>query len=245
MIPDTISLLLAPLLIVQGKWVQWRTPRLPEADGARRGQLGQGPALSVWILGDSAAAGVGVKRQHCALSGQLTTQLGDQFQLDWQLRASSGARTKEMMALLPKQPHRVNAVVLSAGVNDVLSTSSAKRWALELDELLHHLRRQHQPELIILTPLPPMERFPAFPHPLRAWLGKRCHQFNQELSRIHQQHPCSQLLSMPHEGADLAVDQLHPGPASYRLWAAAAAEIIKNRFATAQGSSAQATSATL
>ena len=54
---------LAPLLILQGLYVRRVTPKLPEPLGKRSGVHGTGPRLRLLILGDSAAAGVGVSTQ--------------------------------------------------------------------------------------------------------------------------------------------------------------------------------------
>ena len=50
-------------LLVQGLYVKWRIVKLPEADGPREGQSGNpdNKALSFLIIGDSAAAGVGIR----------------------------------------------------------------------------------------------------------------------------------------------------------------------------------------
>lgn len=60
-----------PILWWQGRRVKRDTPRLPEAAGARVGVSGAGQPLRVLILGDSAAAGVGVSHQDQALLGQI------------------------------------------------------------------------------------------------------------------------------------------------------------------------------
>ena len=81
------TLLLLPALIVQGYIVKQKTPRLPEPDGERCGIYGQGrPTLSLLILGDSAAAGVGVVTQADALLGQLLTLLSPYFIIEYCLR---------------------------------------------------------------------------------------------------------------------------------------------------------------
>ena len=59
-----LKLILAPVLIYQGKQVSKDTPRLPEAPGLRKGIHGNGEKqIRLLILGDSAAAGVGVDEQ--------------------------------------------------------------------------------------------------------------------------------------------------------------------------------------
>ena len=76
-----ITLSLAPFLILQGRHVRRITPRLPEPDGARAGQAGSGQPLRLLIVGDSAAAGVGVSTQQDALSGQLIALLSQSLSL--------------------------------------------------------------------------------------------------------------------------------------------------------------------
>ncbi|HAV4686419.1 TPA: SGNH/GDSL hydrolase family protein, partial [Acinetobacter baumannii] len=46
------TLLLLPVLFVQGSKVRKNTPRLAEAKGEREGSIGQGKPLSLLILGD-------------------------------------------------------------------------------------------------------------------------------------------------------------------------------------------------
>ena len=73
------TLLLLPVLFVQGSKVRKNTPRLAEAKGEREGCIGQGKPLSMLILGDSAAAGVGVENQKDALSGAIIQELQNEF----------------------------------------------------------------------------------------------------------------------------------------------------------------------
>jgi hypothetical protein len=68
-------LALAPILLCQGKYVRRVTPKLPEADGPRFGEAGVGKPLRLLVLGDSAAAGVGVNTQQEALAGHLVKGL--------------------------------------------------------------------------------------------------------------------------------------------------------------------------
>ena len=63
----TLALIL--VILFQGYAVKKNTPRLAEPDGERIGQKGVGKSLALLILGDSAAAGVGVNAQDDALLG--------------------------------------------------------------------------------------------------------------------------------------------------------------------------------
>ena len=81
------TLALLPVLFVQGTKVRKNTPRLLEASGERQGIVGKGKPLSLLILGDSAAAGVGVENQKDALSGAIISELQDQYSIRWKLHA--------------------------------------------------------------------------------------------------------------------------------------------------------------
>ncbi|MDH3952646.1 MAG: SGNH/GDSL hydrolase family protein, partial [Gammaproteobacteria bacterium] len=61
--------------MAQGIWTNLRVPTLPEPPGAREGSAGKGPPLKLLVVGDSAAAGVGVSRQDEALLGQVVSRL--------------------------------------------------------------------------------------------------------------------------------------------------------------------------
>ena len=88
MIYPLSGLLLGPVLLAQGRYVRGTTPRLPEAAGPRSGQMGDsGQALRLLLVGDSAAAGVGVARQEQALLGQLVAGLAPLRPLHWRLLA--------------------------------------------------------------------------------------------------------------------------------------------------------------
>ncbi|WP_298444515.1 SGNH/GDSL hydrolase family protein [uncultured Ferrimonas sp.] len=217
---DIPTLILSPLLLIQGKWLRWRLPKLDEAAGPRQGEQGDGQPLSLLVFGDSAAAGVGVAQQQQALAGQLSLALSAHYQLRWHLHAQSGLTTAQADPFIKGLPtQQADVVVISLGVNDVKSTGSAQRWLLELDAVVSRLRAELKPQLILIAELPPMGQFPKFPQPLRAWLGWRANQFNQHLHQWAQQQPLVQLTSIPKEQADLAVDGLHPGQGTYRLWA--------------------------
>ena len=96
------KLLLSPLLVAQALATRSRMPRLPEADGARAGETGSGPLLRLLIVGDSSAAGVGVRRQQDALTGHLCRALAAQCaaRVRWQLLARSGVTSAQCLALL-------------------------------------------------------------------------------------------------------------------------------------------------
>jgi lysophospholipase L1-like esterase len=122
--------MLAPVLIYQGKQVRKNTPRLPEAAGLRKGIQGNGVKhLRLLILGDSAAAGVGVDDQARALSGQILVCFGKEFRVEWELIAKTGATTADTVTHMQDLPSAVfDVAVISLGVNDVKTGVTKDQW---------------------------------------------------------------------------------------------------------------------
>ncbi len=216
--------ILAPLLIAQALQVRRRALILPEADGPRQGRCGQGPVLRLLVTGDSAAAGVGADHQDHALVGQLVARLSENFTVEWQLEARTGADTRAALKHLqsiPAQPFDV--VVTSLGVNDVTGGRFLPRWLDEQRALQILLVQKFQARCILVSGVPPMGHFPLLPRPLRWVLGRRAARFDTYLSRLCAQAP--QVTHLPFDGPVapelMARDGFHPGPQAYGEWAGA------------------------
>jgi lysophospholipase L1-like esterase len=248
--------LLAPLLACQGHYVRRTSLVLPEADGERCGTLGKGAELSVLVAGDSAAAGVGVDNQNQALVGYLTRELAKHYCVTWALAAQSGNTTIDLIERLTTiEGKQFDVVLISLGVNDVLSPLSAVKWSQQLRILTLLLQKQFQTTQIWFTSVPPMEHFPLLPHPLRWFLGKRAQAFNRSLAcHVNLNKTCG-LIHLSGElasnvnirqgykiemdssvtDADLtqnsmAIDGFHPSESLYKIWGVTAAKMIIKRL---------------
>src|SRR5690606_1161876 len=110
---------LLPIVAIQGIKVRKNTPRLPEASGDREGVVGSGKPLSLLIIGEYAAAGVGVETQQDALSGAIITELGNEFTLTWKLQAQTGNTTQQVIQAAKQiSDQQYDIVITSIGVND-------------------------------------------------------------------------------------------------------------------------------
>ncbi len=233
MLHQLVLLLMAPVLLPQGIFIRKSTPRLKEAAGPRNGIEGQGKPLRLLLIGDSAAAGVGVEHQSQALSGQLISTLCDQFRIDWQLIAKTGVTTKEVWRKLsdhPKQDYDI--VIVSLGVNDVTTQLSSSEWMKLQKRLVAQLRDCFSCQQIILTKIPPMHKFPALPNPLRWYLGSKAKAFNRKLERwVSTQSDC-ETITIEHQldPDQMASDGFHPGPEIYQYWGNAVAQVIRARW---------------
>lgn len=220
---------LGPLLLLQGRHVRRVTPVLPEPPGPREGRIGQGPPLSLLILGDSAAAGVGAATQAQALSGQLAACLAPRFDLRWKLHARTGDTTADALAALAaleREPFDV--VVTSLGVNDVTAGLGVNLWIARQRQLLAALRRDFGARRVLLSAVPPMHLFPALPQPLRAYLGAQARRYNVALRTLAQQEAGCRWVSLdlPPDARLMAHDGFHPGPAVYAAWARRLADAL-------------------
>ncbi len=229
MIYHLATLLLGPVFLVQGKYVRRVTPKLPEPEGGREGLCGEGPAFSVLIIGDSAAAGVGAASQDEALSGHLLGALSSRYAVIWKLLAQSGDTSTQLLDKMRCVPDaHFDAVVVSIGVNDVTSMTTTATWLNNLRALHTLLQQKFGAPQVYFSSLPPMHLFPALPHPLRWWLGRRALQFNRLLEEFAQNRPRCTFVAIPYPPDQqlIAADGFHPGPLAYRLWGAHLAELL-------------------
>jgi lysophospholipase L1-like esterase len=221
--------LLGPLLWLQGKYVRFVMPRLPEPPGAREGTTGQGPELRLLIAGDSAAAGVGASSQDEALSGRLLGYLRPYCTVKWRLVAVNGLDSPGLVKLLEETPaDRFDVVVLSIGVNDVTQLSSPSQWLQWQDQLTSLIQRRFQPELLIHSAIPPMHGFTALPQPLRWFMGRWALEMNRRLKESLSGQT-RRTLHWPFQEAasdGLATDGFHPGPIGYAKWAEGLSTVI-------------------
>jgi lysophospholipase L1-like esterase len=224
---------IAPILFVQGLYVRRVTPRLPEPVGERHGTIGAGKQLRLLIVGDSSAAGVGAETQALALSGQLTSTLAQHFHVSWRLIAKSGRNVHNVVGGIESAPQEdFDVAVVAVGVNDATGGTSAKQWREGLGRLCECLQSKFNVQHILLTPLPPMQAFPALPQPLRWYLGKTAASLNRSmraLTRENEHWECVQP-EFPLARKFLASDGFHPSEAAYSVWAEKMAITIKQKY---------------
>lgn len=231
---STIALI--PALIIQGRRVKKQTLRLLEPAGARAGCKGSGKALSILIVGDSAAAGVGVEHQDDALVGAILKDLQQDFSVSWLLEAKTGDTTSKVTRKLAEiEAQHYDVVVTSVGVNDVTKLMPPEQWMKKQQLFYTKIQDRFSPKLIIAAGVPPMNLFPALPNPL-AWLfGQYAKKMNQYLAQLVSvtenlqwiEYDIAEYRAL---NLEMAKDGFHPSKEVYALWGKEVAAKIREKF---------------
>lgn len=216
-----LKLALSPLLVAQALHTRRRVPVLPEASGARRGSVGEGPPLQLLVLGDSSAAGVGVARQREALAAPLARRLAADTgtRVHWQLVARSGVTTAQALALLRAHASlQADVAIVVSGVNDVVEQVPSHRAVQAREALADELRNRHGVRHVVFAALPPVHQFPALPRPLRWIAGADARRHDRALAawaatRSDVSHAD---FGLQLNRGVMAHDGFHPGAPAYR-----------------------------
>lgn len=219
---------LSPLMR-QARRVRKRMPSLPEALGERSGLEGAGDVpdlVRLLVVGDSTAAGVGVTSMRDALPPQLSAILAVRrgCTVAWTVSARTGA-TASVTAeeLVPAAPIEQDIAVVLVGVNDVLKMTPRQTWRASMNRLVDALEKHLRPcGQIVLSGLPNLWQFRAFPQPLRAVLAWHGRALDREVRQIAKRRQGVSHVAMPPASwpEQFAEDGFHPNAAAYRALAA-------------------------
>lgn len=264
------DVLLAPLYLYQGFKVKRDTVRLPEPEGERSGHItlqssnnnivaadlavSNAKTLSLMIVGDSSAAGVGTLTQQEALAGKLIPALQQQpsinaqfNELHWSLQATTGHTSFDILRrlyVLPAPSQAVEVMVLSVGVNDTTANISVSQWQQQLEDIIIIAQRKFGVQKLIFSSLPPMAQMPALPAPLNSFIGAKATKLDNILQQVCAKHEgvhymAADFVRMAEEHSDgkpidgaamFASDGFHPSSVTYGYWAQQLAELIATLF---------------
>lgn len=223
--------LLMPVLLGQAIYLRMSVIQLPEPEGARSGEVGDGPLIRLLILGDSSAAGVGVATQQDALLGQAMGLLAPEAKINFDLVAVTGARTADVLGWLDDLPDKSYDIVVTAlGVNDVTKGVSLRRWLRLQNTLFNRIGAKFGAQRIIVSSLPPVGQFPLLPHPLRWVLGRQAARFDRNLHALVDRRPdCVAVrIDLGLDETNMSEDGFHPGPTVYAAWAQEVVRLIRS-----------------
>ncbi|GLZ02911.1 hypothetical protein Acsp03_03780 [Actinomadura sp. NBRC 104412] len=234
----TMSVLFAPLLLLQARRTARRTPRLDPASGADRGIIpGAVPLLRVVVIGESTAAGVGASQHAEALPGYLAGALSDRRDcgVTWTAVGKNGATARKVFRELVPALNGASPdiVVITVGINDLIRRRPLRSWSLDLTALVAALRGRYDHAQVIVAGMPPVHRFPALPQPLRTVMGARARAMDRIMREVARTYGALHVPMDPAMAADpglFASDGFHPSPAGYRVWAQDLANALDSRI---------------
>ncbi|MDN5443640.1 MAG: SGNH/GDSL hydrolase family protein, partial [Acinetobacter sp.] len=192
--------------------------------------------LSLLILGDSAAAGVGVNVQDDALLGSILKELSSEFSIQFYLHATTGFTTDQVIqSIQTLETQHFDVIITSVGVNDITKFTSPQAWIAKQKQLYDILKHKFSPQLTIASGVPPMDQFPALPNPL-AWLfGQYAKAMNLELGQFVAQQKQMEWIEYDLKkflalNLAMAKDGFHPSKEIYQYWGKQVAEKIRQFF---------------
>jgi lysophospholipase L1-like esterase len=230
---DAIFLL---TLTVQALRIRRRMPRLPVPEGSPLGSAaGTQHGCTLLLIGESSAAGVGVRSHGDGLAAHIARNLRDTTgrTIHWQVRAKPGETILSTRATLLAAPAtRAQVTVVALGVNDALQLRSPWRWYVELRSLLGLLRNTVGCELIVFAPVPPLWKFECLPLLLRGVIGAQALALDCVQRLITGREPDTLYVKVPFNDQQrlLCEDRFHPSAHGYSVWAAYMAAAIAPRL---------------
>lgn len=226
-----------PFVVPQALRVRKAARRFAAASGPEYGAIGQGANFKLLAIGDSIVAGVGASTLANALVGQVASALVLPLaaRVEWQALGIVGADLQkivlDLVSKLPPEP--ADAIFVSAGVNDVTGLTPTRVWRTQLRALLRALHKHSPNAPIVILGVPPMQRFPLLPRPLRAVIGLRAEILDQIAVREITKHPNAVHLPLKFEARpeDFSGDGYHPSEASYTVLGQWVADAILAKLA--------------
>jgi lysophospholipase L1-like esterase len=220
-----LAFLLSPVLRRQGERMKTAIPWLPPAKLPWRGTVEGPDAIRLLVLGDSTAAGVGVKNPDHGLGGNLARVLADRTGrgVEWLAVGQAGATSKDLRArFLPKAlKDEYDVVFLSIGANDVLALRSRADFRNDFRAILTSLRERSPHARIVVANLPVFAWFTVIPNPLRWVLNLHAANLQAAAQREVARDPGAHMSPPPptYSAGFFARDRFHPSEEGYRDWA--------------------------
>jgi lysophospholipase L1-like esterase len=219
-----IVVLLGVILFPQARYARRIIPLLPDAAKPWQGSVAGRDPVSILVIGDSTAAGVGAETQDDALPGNLARRLSREWDrgATWRAVGENGATSADIARrfLDEATTQQYDVIFVSIGANDALKLRSRAAFRRSFRVILRRLRRVSPTALILVSSLPGFSQFTALPNPLRWALGLHARSLEAVARRFAASEP-GVIMSPPapeYTRGFFATDRFHPSPQGYREW---------------------------
>lgn len=226
-----ISWLSLPVYAWQGLAVRRASIRLgPPANTGwirakpKGNKSGSQTPIKILLIGDSSAAGVGVRKIEDSLGGQLPQVVADLKKQSVELRiAGNNSATSDQIRdyVLPHIEQEVfDFICLNIGTNDAKNFHRGNTFCKNFGTLIYALRTKFPAAKIIWSGIINMEEIPALPSPLNKILGIRSKILNKNGKILCAERgayaPDPEWQVIPE---NFAIDGFHASEKGYREWA--------------------------
>ena len=226
-----------PFLYLQGQYVRRKVGRLPDAAGEKSGTftVDDEETVSLLVLGESTAAGVGASTHETGLAGQFARFLGEKIgkSVRWQVVGKSGITVKrtidELVPLIPSE--KFDYIMLALCGNEVLSLRSPRAFRRDMRRLIALLKARHPEATFFITNAPAVHLSPVLPFPIKNILSQlsamhdaNAREFTVEMPQVFYFHRPS---SVPE---DFFADGIHPSEKGYTVWSKRMIEFFEEKY---------------
>jgi lysophospholipase L1-like esterase len=219
-----VAVLLGAVVLPQARRARRVIPRLPDAVRPWSGALPGRDPVSILVLGDSTAAGVGADTQENALPGNLARRLSREWErgANWRAVGENGATTQDIVRryLAEATTEQYDLIFLSIGANDALTLRSRAAFRRDFRTILRRLRSISPKALILVSSFPGFGQFASLPNPLRWALALHSRSLEEAARRFVRSEP-GVVMSPPapeYTHGFFATDGFHPSAQGYREW---------------------------
>ena len=219
-----VAIPLAPVLLVQARYLRRTIPRLADAALPWTDSLEGPDPIRLLVLGDSTAAGVGADTQADALPGNLARQFAERLGRGsaWNAIGENGATAHDLLEhfIDDAASESYDVVFLSVGANDALGLRSRGGFVRDVHLLVDRLRAASPDAVILVSLMPRFDRFASLLNPLRWNLALHAASLDDGARAAVTDLRDVFVIPKPppYTPSFWASDGFHPGPSGYREW---------------------------
>lgn len=204
-------------------------------DDAAHGTVAGPDADRIAVLGETGMISLGVRTHQISLPAFLARQHARRVGrgVAWSISSLPGSRLREAPAVIARAGSdlaRVDAVVLLAGITDVLRVTSTRAWTRDMRRAIDALRtRLPQGAWILVADIPPLDNAGSLSRPARLAAGLHAQALNRHTREVVDDLPFTRVVTFPEEltrslWRPESEESRYQG--TYRVWGAHLAEAL-------------------